>query len=94
MTNDDKTEARTLQETLQEANEEPTVETHVVFDFTGLHRPNVADLSLILTARLQSAPGDSVWVRSLPWQTARILEILRLDHWFRRYPEGDDGELN
>lgn len=66
---------------------------HVVFDFTGLEEPDVCDLSLILTARLQSAPTDSVWVRSLPWQTARVLRILRLDHLFRQYPTAAD-ELN
>ena len=66
---------------------------HVVFDFTGLERPDVGDLSLILTARLQSAPEDLVWVRSLPEQTERILKLLRLDHLFRAYPTGSD-ELN
>jgi hypothetical protein len=66
---------------------------HVVFDFTGLERPGVGDLALILTARLQSAPTDSVWVRSLPEQTERILRILKLDHLFRTYPEGSD-DLN
>lgn len=66
---------------------------HVVFDFTGLERPDVGDLSLILTARLQSGPTESVWVRSLPEQTERLLRILRLDHLFRTYPEGSD-ELN
>lgn len=91
MRHDDKNDPGRLREQLQE--QERPEPTHVVFDFTGLDRPNVADLSLILTARLQSAPGDSVWVRSLPWQTARILEVLRLDHLFRHYPEGD-GELN
>ena len=68
-------------------------ESHVVFDFTGLDRPNVGDLSLILTARLQSGPEDNVWVRALPWHTERILKILRLDHMFRSYPTGPD-ELN
>jgi hypothetical protein len=63
---------------------------HVVFDFTGLDQPDVGDLSLILTARLQSAPTDHVWVRSLPWQTARVLEALRLDHLFRLYPSGSE----
>jgi hypothetical protein len=63
---------------------------HVVFDFTGLEQPDVGDLSLILTARLQSAPHDHVWVRSLPSQTARILKILRLDHLFRLYPKGSE----
>jgi len=66
---------------------------HVVFDFTGLDQPDVGDLSLILTARLQAAPTDSVWVRSLPGQTARILRILRLDHLFREYPTSVD-DLN
>ena len=66
---------------------------HVVFDFTGLDQPDVCDLSLILTARLQSAPTDSVWVRALPLQTARILKALRLDHLFRTYPVASD-QLN
>ena len=43
---------------------------HLVFDFTGLERPDVVNLSLILTARLSTSPGESVWVRALPWQTA------------------------
>jgi hypothetical protein len=68
-------------------------ESHVVFDFTGLDRPDVCDLSLILTARLQAGPGDNVWVRSLPWQTARVLRALRLDHLFRHYPTASD-EMN
>lgn len=94
MNNDDKADGRRLREQLREhtpENEETT--NHVVFDFTGLDRPNVADLALILTARLGTAPEDSVWVRSLPWRTARILEVLRLDHLFRHYPEAGD-ELN
>jgi hypothetical protein len=53
----------------------------------------VGDLSLILTARLQSGPTENVWVRALPWQTGRILKILRLDHLFRAYPTGPD-DLN
>jgi len=61
-------------------------ETDVVFDFTGLHRPDVRDLGLILTARLQSAPGDRVWVRALPYQTWSILRALGVDHLFRVYP--------
>ena len=67
-------------------------EKHVVFDFTGLERPNVGDLSLILTARLQGT-SRNVWVRALPWQTERILKLLRLDHLFRTYPTGSD-DLN
>jgi anti-anti-sigma regulatory factor len=78
---------------LRNSVEEHADAQHVVFDFTGLDQPDVCDLSLILTARLQSAPTDSVWVRSLPSQTARILRILRLDHLFRTYPVGSD-DLN
>ena len=63
---------------------------HVVFDFTGLEEPDVCDLSLILTARLQSAATRDVWVRSLPWRTARILRVLGLDHLFRTYPSTVD----
>lgn len=73
--------------------EESDVEEHVVFDLSGTEQANVEDLSLILTARLLSAPTDSVWVRSIPLRTARILEYLRLDHLFRHYPEGE-GPLN
>ena len=61
-------------------------ETDVVFDFTGLHRPDVRDLGLILTARLQSAPEDRVWVRALPYQTWSLLRALGVDHMFRIYP--------
>lgn len=67
-----------------------STDEHVVFDFTGLDQPDVGDLSLILTARLQSGPSGHVWVRSLPAQTARILRVLRLDHLFRAYPKGSE----
>ncbi len=66
---------------------------HVVFDFDGTEQANVGDLSLILTARLRSEPGDSVWVRGVPDRTAQILEYLRLDHLFLRIPE-HEGPLN
>ena len=65
-------------------------EGHLVFDFTGLERPDVCDLALILTARLNAESTDSVWVRALPLQTARVLEALRLDHLFRHYPTGSE----
>ncbi len=65
-------------------------EGHLVFDFTGLERPDVCDLALILTARLNAGSTDSVWVRALPLQTARVLEAMRLDHLFRHYPTGSD----
>lgn len=92
MRRDENGNAPEIESRLQERVEK-AADSHVVFDFTGLDEPDVCDLSLILTARLQSAPTDNVWVRSLPWQTARILRILRLDHMFRQYPTGAD-ELN
>ena len=90
---DDKNDRPSVRVQLQERPDDANEETHVVFDFTGMDRPSVSDLALILTARLQSEPGESVWVRSLPWRTARILEILRLDHLFRHYPQAE-GEPN
>ena len=58
----------------------------VVFDFAGLQRPDIPDLALILTARLQSQAGDRVWARALPPVTWKILHALGLDHLFHRYP--------
>lgn len=63
----------------------------LVFDFTGLHRPGLRDLSLILTARLQSGPDERVWVRALPLSTWSILQALGLDHMFHLFP--GPGEL-
>ncbi|MEM7417188.1 MAG: hypothetical protein AAF389_16925 [Gemmatimonadota bacterium] len=93
MNGDEKNKERELREELVTHAEESSVEEHVVFDFSGTEQANVEDLSLILTARLMSAPTDSVWCRSIPLRTARILEYLRLDHLFRQYPEGE-GPLN
>jgi hypothetical protein len=74
------------------ANEKKAQEdSHVVFDFDGLQQVEVEDLAMILTARMHSPPGESVWVRSVPARTAEILKYLRLDHFFLRYPE-DDGQ--
>ena len=90
---DDKSDKQRPREQLQERPAEAPEASHVVFDFTGLDRPNVGDLALIITARLRSEPGDEVWAKSLPEHTARILEALKLNHLFRRYPEAGD-ELN
>ena len=72
---------------------EDTRECDLVFDFTGVQHPGFADLSLILTARLQAAPDDRVWVRAIPHHTWMILRGLGLDHLFRHYP-GPDEEPN
>ncbi|MDH3271738.1 MAG: hypothetical protein OEN56_10415 [Gemmatimonadota bacterium] len=93
MRHDDKNKGRQLMERLETRPVETPDDGHVVFDFTGLHQANVGDLALILTARLSTAPSDKVWVRSIPWRTAEVLRILRLDHLFLTYPEGSD-ELN
>ena len=62
-------------------------DAHVVFDFTGLNKPAVSDLALVLTARLQTTPSESVWARKIHPRTAEILRALRLDHMFPRYPD-------
>ena len=64
-------------------------DAHVVFDFTGLNKPAVSDLALVLTARLQTPPSESVWARKIHPRTAEILRALRLDHMFPRYPDPD-----
>jgi hypothetical protein len=93
MRHDDKDHDRRFQMELQKRVDETHDEGHIVFDFTGMEQATVGDLSIILTARLKSSPTEAVWVRSLPARTARILEHLRLDHLFRRYPEAA-GPLN
>jgi hypothetical protein len=69
----------------QKAREENR-ENDVVFDFTGLHKPDVCDLALILTARLKARPSDRVWVRALPPTTWTVLRALGLAHMFHVYP--------
>ena len=93
MRHDDEDKGRGLDPHLETGVEEHPEESHVVFDFTGLEQASIGELSLILTARLRSAPHENVWVRSLPPRTARVLAILRLDHLFRTYPEAAD-EMN
>lgn len=93
MGHDEKDKGRELRERLVTQPVETPVEEHLVYDFTGLQQANVGDLALILTARLGSAPTDKVWLRSLPWRTAEVLRILKLDHLFLTYPESE-GELN
>jgi len=61
-------------------------EPGVVFDFTGLRQPGLCDLALILTARLQSAPDQRVWVKALPDTTWSVLQALGLDHLFHVLP--------
>jgi len=77
---------RTAIAEVEVGKEVSTSVNHVVFDFTGLCRPNVADLALILTARLQTPPDELVWIRAIDPRTARVLRGLGLDHLFRHYP--------
>jgi hypothetical protein len=74
-------------------SDETREHTEVVFDFEGLRRPDLCDLSLILTARLKAPPGDRVWVRALPYATWNLLEALRVDHLFHVYP-GPNEEVD
>ncbi len=62
----------------------------LIFDFTGLRRPELRDLSFILTARLQSEDDDRVYVRALPTGTWDLLQSMGLDHLFWAYPRGSD----
>jgi anti-anti-sigma regulatory factor len=77
------------EERLQTRQEVSNAKDNVVFDFTGLRKPDVADLALILTARLKSPAHQSVWVRAIDPGTARVLRALGLDHLFRTYPGSD-----
>lgn len=77
-------------ETRPSEREEAHLEQDLVFDFTGLNRPDVCDLALILTARLHAAPDDRVWVRALHNSTWSTLCSLGVDHLFHLYPVPDD----
>ena len=77
---------RAAEERLQIPQEVPGASDNVVFDFSGLRKPDVADLALILTARLTTPLHQSVWVRAIDPGTARVLRALGLDHLFRVYP--------
>ena len=77
---------RVEEERLQSRQEVFSATDSVVFDFTGLRKPDVADLALILTAHLQSPVDQCVWVRAIDPGTARVLRALGLDHLFRTYP--------
>ncbi len=79
------------------SGQDPSTDRHdrddFVYDFTGLHRPKLLDLAMILTARLRAGPDDRVWVRALPPATERVLGALGLSHLFRHYP-GTNGDPN
>ena len=77
---------RAAQERLQTRQEVSHASDNVVFDFTGLRKPDVADLALILTARLKTPVHQNVWVRAIDPGTARVLRALGLEHLFRTYP--------
>ena len=61
--------------------------TDLVFDFSGVGHVDLADLSLLLTAR-QMAQENSrdVWVRALPDDTWQVLYALGLQDYFRLFP--------
>ena len=98
MTQEDKdkgyrrSESRSAEERVQTRQEVSSAPDDVVFDFTGLREPDVADLALILTARFKTPLDASVWVRAIDPRTARVLRALGLDHLFRAYP--GSGEMH
>ncbi len=77
-------------ETRPSEREEAQFEHDLVFDFTGLNRADVCDLSLILTARLRAAPDERVWVRALHNSTWSTLCSLGVDHLFHQCPVPGD----
>ena len=92
MRNDGKNDGKKLEQALRGVEGVPSApegrdeNEHLVFDFTDAQATGFADLALILTARLHTPPGESVWVRGIPPRTAMILRALGLDHLFRVYP--------
>jgi anti-anti-sigma regulatory factor len=83
-------ESRQAEKRVQTRHEVSNAPANVVFDFTGLRKPDVADLALILTARLNAPLDASVWVRAIDPGTARVLRVLGLAHLFRVYPGSDE----
>lgn len=62
-----------------------------VFDFSGRPRLGLAELALVVTARLQAGPGGTVRVKEIPYETWAVLRALGLDHLFLVVPEPGDG---
>jgi hypothetical protein len=89
---DDERRARRLQ--LREPSDARPLDEEerddLVFDFTGLERPDLLDLSFVLTARLV-APEERVWVRALPARSWGVLQALGLDHLFHPWPGPSEG---
>lgn len=62
----------------------------VVFDFTGRRELGLADLAVVITARLQAGPQGRVWVKEIPFEVWNVLRSMRLDHLFLVVPSPGD----
>jgi len=62
-----------------------------VFEFSGRNRLGLAELSLVLTARLQGGAADTVRVKEIPFDAWAALRALGLDHLFLVLPQAGDG---
>ena len=71
--------------------EATTLGTDVVFEFSGRRGLNLADLALVLTARLQAGPTGRVWVKEIPVETWNALRSMGLDHFFMVVPGPGDA---
>lgn len=63
----------------------------LVFDFAGMHTPDIRDLTLLLTARMLAERDErDVWVRALPHRSWEVLQAMGLAHLFRLFPSGSE----
>lgn len=66
----------------------------LIVDFSGLQTPDLAGLTLLLTAQqLAKAEQRQVWLKDLPERTWQLLQALGLDGLFVRMPS-PSGPLN
>lgn len=66
----------------------------LIVDFSGLQTPDLAGLTLLLTAQqLAKAERRQVWLKDLPERTWQLLQALGLDGLFVRMPS-PSGPLN
>ncbi|NJD20103.1 MAG: hypothetical protein FIA95_12580 [Gemmatimonadetes bacterium] len=74
-----------------EAGRSATPGADVVFVFSGKRGLDLADLALVLTARLQAGQQGRVWVKEIPVETWNLLRSLGLDHLFMVVPGTGDA---
>jgi len=65
--------------------------TDLVFEFSGRRGLHLADLALVLTARLRAGLQGKVWVKEIPVETWEVLRSMGLDHLFMVVPGTGDA---